>query len=205
FVGNDITETLAAPRALDPRGHALYLFCRRGWRLLREESRGTARVPGEVPDRLTAPALSEESFREVEARRLAVCRTPPTPAMEKKWGRALGELDRLVTDCRRRNIPVAFVLIPDEFQVNPAVLEVALRDAGAGRDGVDLELPQRRLRAFCGERGVPCLDLLGAFREVPDTYAPRDTHWNVRGNRLAADRIAEWLREHIRRGGLTRP
>jgi hypothetical protein len=40
---------------------------------------------------------------------------------------------------------------------------------------------------------VPCLDLQPAFAATPDTYAPRDTHWNARGNRLAAEHIAAWL------------
>ncbi len=197
FVGNDITETLPAPRALDPRGHAVYLLCERGWRLARENAR-REREPT-APQRLAAPPLSEATYREVEARRLAVCLGPPSAALEKKWQRALGYLDALVAECRRREVEVAFVLIPDEFQVNPAVLAQALRDVRANRAALDLDLPQRRLRDFCAGRGVPCLDLLDAFRGLPDTYAPCDTHWNVRGNRLAAERIAEWLRERVTR------
>jgi hypothetical protein len=193
FVGNDITEALPAPRNLDPRGHALYLLCERGWRVARERTRRH----GQIADRLALPPLSEETYREVEARRLAVCLTPPSAAMEKKWQRALGYLERLVADCRTRRVAVAFMLIPDEFQVNPAVLDRAVRDAGVDRAAVDLELPQRRLSAFCREHRIPCLDLLEAFRGEPDTYAPRDTHWNVRGNRLAAEHIAAWLHERF--------
>ncbi|MCI0460494.1 MAG: hypothetical protein L0Z62_26365 [Gemmataceae bacterium] len=198
FVGNDITESLAEPRALDPCGHALYQLCRRSWFLLRERARGTSPPAAGMPDRLARLPLSEEAFREVEARRLAACLTPPAPAMERKWRRALADLGGLLDDCRQRGVPVALVLIPDEFQVNPAVLEQALLDSGVTREAVDLDLPQRRLSTFCAGRGVPCLDLKVAFSGVPDTYAPRDTHWNVRGNRLAADRIAEWLRATYR-------
>jgi hypothetical protein len=85
------------------------------------------------------------------------------------------------------------VLIPDEFQVNPAVLADAITEAGVERGRVDVTLPQQRLVAFFGERGIPCLDLLPAFDGVAEAYAPCDTHWNVRGNRLAAERIREWL------------
>jgi hypothetical protein len=194
FVGNDITEALPAPRGLDPRRHALYLLCQRGWRLLREDRRREAEQPRSVPDRLGAPALSEQTYREVEARRLAVCLTPPPAGLEKKWRRALDALERIVRDCAAHKVKVAFVLIPDEFQVNLEVLTAAVRDAGVDRAEVDLERPQRRLKAFCADRGVPCLDLLDAFWGMPDTYAARDTHWNVRGNRLAAARLAGWLR-----------
>ena len=58
---------------------------------------------------------------------------------------------------------------------------------------LDLERPQRRLTSFFSEREVSCLDLLPDFHGRVDTYAPRDTHWNVAGNRLAAERIAAWL------------
>jgi hypothetical protein len=193
FVGNDITESLGELRALDPRGHALYQMCRRGWLLLRERARRTDEPTAGTPDRLARPALSEEAFRAIEARRLAVCLAPPSAAMERKWRRALAELGGLIDDCWEQAVPVAVVLIPDEFQVNPAVLDAALRDAGVTREALDLDLPQRRLRTFCAERGVASLDLREAFAGVPDTYAPRDTHWNERGNRLAAERIAAWL------------
>ena len=49
------------------------------------------------------------------------------------------------------------------------------------------------LMAFFHERSVPCLNFLPAFRQLPDTYAPHDTHWNVAGNHLAAREIAAFL------------
>ena len=80
--------------------------------------------------------------------------------MEKKWQRALGCLERIIRDCRQHQAPVAFVLIPDEFQVNPQVLSDALTAAGRQASEVDLSLPQRRLQEFFAARQVPCLDLL---------------------------------------------
>jgi hypothetical protein len=192
FVGNDITETLPAPRHLDPRQHALYLLLQRGWRLARERRR-TSGVPTVAAADRPPSALSPETFREVEARRLAVCVQPPSQPMEKKWRRALGHLQAIITDCRRQGVDVAVVLIPDEFQVNPRVLAQAVHDAGLKPDQIDLDLPQRRLRDFCGGLGVSCLDLRPAFAAVSDTYAVCDTHWNERGNRLAAGQIAQWL------------
>jgi hypothetical protein len=195
FVGNDITETLATPRAMDPRQLSLYLLVTRGWLLTRENCRQPSGLGGAKPARLPPPGLSPKLFREVEARRLAVCLKVPPPSLEKKWRRALDHLRDMVTDCRRRQVPIAMVLIPDEFQVNSAVLADALAEAQMSRPALDLELPQRRLAAFFQQQAVPCLDLLPAFRGQPDTFAPRDTHWNVRGNRLAASQIAAWLKK----------
>jgi hypothetical protein len=193
FVGNDITESLATPRHLDPRQHALFLLCQRAWRIGWEadssESRDTS-----TADRLTRPPLSAPAFRAIEARRLAVCFRSSPDGMEKKWERTLAYLAELVQDCNNHGVPLAVVLIPDEFQVNPAVQADAIADAAVVPSVVDIELPQRRLRDFFNQHHVPCLDLLPAFADKPGTYAIRDTHWNVAGNRLAAEEISRWLR-----------
>jgi GDSL-like Lipase/Acylhydrolase family len=191
FAGNDITEWLATPRQMDPRQSALYAFLHRGWRMLREQSR-QSRCNAEPADRIRTTGLSPETFREIEGRRLAICLAEPSPSLEKKWRRALGYLEQMIEDCRCRQAPIAIVLIPDEFQVNPGVLAEALDAARLSRSDVDLALPQRRLRAFCAERDVPCLDLLPIFAGKTDTYAPRDTHWNKQGNHLAARSLAAW-------------
>ncbi len=192
FVGNDVTEILATPRHLDPRCHALYLLFERAGRLIREHWRQDHSAATASPAaRRLAPGLSPATFREVEARRLAVCR--PGTALEKKWRSALVYLDRIIGACRRRQVPVGFVLIPDEFQVNPSVLADALQDARLSRGAIDLALPQRRFQDFFAERRVPCLDLLPRFQAHPATYTPHDTHWNVEGNRLAAAAIGPWL------------
>lgn len=122
FVGNDITETLPRPRHLDPRKHALYRAGTRGWNIARERLRETPLTAAGATGRLAAPPLSPQTFREVEARRLAVCVKEPSPALEKKWRQALAELEGIVTSCRRRGVAVAVVLIPDEFQVSESVL-----------------------------------------------------------------------------------
>jgi hypothetical protein len=193
FVGNDITESLATPRHMDPRQHAVYLFLSRLGRLLQERSR---QQHGEQPasnERIARPALSKETFLEVEARRLAICWTDAVPGLEKRWHQALAHLDGIAAGCTKHDCPLFVVLIPDEFQVNPEVLNQALHAAGVQKDRFDRDLPQRRLGAFFAERGVACLDLLPEFRDTRDAYAPYDTHWNVKGNRLAADRIVRWF------------
>ena len=190
FVGNDITEALPRPRSFDPRRHALYLLCQRGWRVARAHS------PMEgSSSRLDGPSLSPEIFREVEARRLAVCHTDPPKSLERHWQRASRMLAGIAEACQKRGVKLAVVLIPDEFQVNNAVLQRAMRDADLKPAELDLDGPQRRLQAFFAQRQVPCLDLLPAFRQEPDTYAPQDTHWNVAGNHLAVRQIAAWLLE----------
>jgi hypothetical protein len=199
FVGNDVTESLPTPRGMSVRKTALYQFMYRAGRLAREHGRQPVLSIASSGDQFPRPPLAEQTFREIEARRLTVCQTPPPAGMEKKWQRALTHLGRIIADCTDRNVPVGFVLIPDQFQVDSTVLENALYDANLSRDEVDLDLPQHRLRTFCTDLAVPCLDLKPFFEKVPDTYAFRDTHWNVRGNHLAAKKMADWLNQCLMR------
>jgi hypothetical protein len=196
FVGNDITESVATPRHLDPRQSATYLLLTRGWRLFRARCAGSESTAdtGEQADPTGLPA---ETFREIESRRLEVCLRSPSPALEKKWKSALAYLSEIAAECRRHHVPLGVVLIPDEFQVNGSVLAQALKYRGVTRDDFDVRIPQRRLLDFFADQAVPCLDLMPAFATKSDTYAPRDTHWNVRGNHLAARRIRQWLEQEV--------
>jgi SGNH hydrolase-like domain, acetyltransferase AlgX len=196
FVGNDITESMATPRHFDPRQSAAYLLLTRGWRVCRSRWARTE-LAADTTDQAAPTGLPAETFREIESRRLEVCLRSPTPALEKKWKSALAYLSEIAGECRRHHVPLGAVLIPDEFQVNGTVLAQAMKCRGLRRDDIDLRLPQRRLLDFFADQGVSCLDLMPAFAPESDTYAPRDTHWNVRGNHLAARRIRQWLEEEI--------
>jgi len=196
FVGNDITESLATPRHLDPRQHALYLLCQRGWHMWWGSARGNS-TAADACNRCTTPALSRSAFREIEARRLAVCVHPVPPGLGKKWERTFAYLAEILRECNQHGVPLAAVLIPDEFQVNPAVLADAMAEARIRPGDVDLQLPQRRLSRFFHEHGVLCLDLLPAFGRAGNLYARYDTHWNVCGNRLAAKQLNPWLTREV--------
>jgi hypothetical protein len=200
LVTHDVTETLPSPRYLDPRQHSLYWLFAGGRReplqVAQTDMQGATfnfqPEDGPAP-RLTEGTLTPAAFREVEVLRLRVCLTPDPGGLEKKWRRTLHDLRRLVAECRRHSVPVAFVLIPDEAQVNPEVLDELVRTGAIDPRTFDRDRPQRRFRDFCTAAGVPCLDLLPVFLGRTDLYAPRNTHWNVAGNRLAAARLAEWL------------
>ena len=87
FVGNDVTESLAVPRGLDPRQFMLYLAATRGLKVMRQPPQSEQKS-----DRLASSGFSPEQFLEIEARRLEVCRIAPGDGLEKKWNRALDRL-----------------------------------------------------------------------------------------------------------------
>jgi hypothetical protein len=62
----------------------------------------------------------------------------------------------------------------------------------------DLDGPNRELKEFCGEEGIPFLSLEPLFRQHLRDHGERlhwryDGHWNPRGNDLAARYIAEFI------------
>ena len=207
FLGNDLLETVpwsGIDRVLAgwfDRGNVLLLEVpRRIWRLVR----GTADAPGArrigdpaaaaswLHDPLQEPGtFAPEAFLQLERERaVAACGLDGarTTAM-------LHELRGLRDLCAGR--PFGFVLIPDEFMIEDGLW----RAVGEGIADDARWALRDRLVAFCREEGIECLDLLPALRAVPPfpdgdrhLYLLRDTHWNVRGNRVAGELLAPFVR-----------
>lgn len=160
-----------------------------------EDAAPDTRLPWLDDPTLEAPTMSESTFLTVERRRAAfVCAGDDAAA----YAPCFAALDAILAAAR--GTPIAFVLIPDEFQVEDALW------AQVAEPGFERERPQRILGAWLRERGVAVLDLLPALRGVEaladgarHVYHVRDTHWNRRGNAIAGDALARFLRESRRR------
>ena len=66
---------------------------------------------------------------------------------------------------------------------------------------LDFDLPNRAIAAELAADGIPMLDLLPIIQRqgrATRLYKPQDTHWNIAGNRLAAESIAAFLRDRLR-------
>lgn len=95
------------------------------------------------------------------------------------------------------DIPVAVMIIPDEFQVEDELWKVV--STAAGRP-LERDRAQRLLGAWLGEQEFPFLDLLPVLRAAQPLgdgkrhlYHAQDTHFNARGNELTAAALAEFL------------
>ena len=202
FVGNDLTDSMPQPSGLSFERHALARLASRSWRLAKEwrRRRSEARPDGLALPQLAFPApaerglnLSSERYREVEGERLGVCRISQRQAHESGWRGALEHLMRMRDASRSAGAVFAMLFIPDEFQVNPDILQLAIDTSQTPRDDVDVALPQRRLGQFCQEQGIACLDMLPLIQGRRDVYLPQDTHWNELGNEVAAEAMARWV------------
>lgn len=223
FAGNDLEETSPAqPSAGWPwmqRGNVmLFLLAQRLQAILRERARsgidagelerrlgreleaGLAEreleraLPHLVDPTLEPPSYSPERFLGIESYRAKLLGSP-SPA---EYARLLEQLDVLLEVAG--DVPLAFVILPDEFQVDDALwAEVT---AAAGGAALERERFQRVVLEWARARGVPALDLLPELRAVPPwsdgrphLFHLRDTHFNRRGNRAAGEALARFLGE----------
>lgn len=224
FVGNDFFDELGGAFVRGPLDRiALALRARSlAWRLAGNVARlatGLAPRPG-PPDRdppaaaagrggyevdafardfdETLPSFREEAYLAIEAERLSLCLAGETGRFATRLARVLETIDQLDAHVRAIGARFVVLLIPDEYQVDPAVFAAAARHAGRHPADYDLDRPQRDLARALDARGIPVLDLLAASRGAAanaSLYLPRDTHWNTAGHRLAAAELARFVAE----------
>ena len=142
----------------------------------------------------SAPFSDADSYLRVTGRELSVCRTPVDGSTDGRWQKALQHLDGLVRNCQRSQVDLALVLVPSEFQVNRVLLETLCRRMGYAEKQIDLELPQRRLATFAGDRQVPYVDLLPHLRLCQEPPYERSTRqWNAEGTAVALRTVGGWI------------
>ncbi|MFP6640200.1 MAG: hypothetical protein VCC04_08150, partial [Myxococcota bacterium] len=142
-----------------------------------------------------SPTFSEKRFMEIERSRIGVTR-PDRSRTESKMRAFLEGVDWFH---RQRGEELLIVLIPDEFQVNDRLwLDLLAEESEPDRFRRDW--PQQTILEHCHSRGIACLDLLPVLRRTEArgrTYKPRDTHWNLRGNRAAGESLGQRLVEML--------
>jgi hypothetical protein len=116
---------------------------------------------------------------------------------------------QLSTEVTADGARFAAVLISPEDLVkfslmSPAQREQVYQRLPALRRAEEAEPPNEHLQEMLSRQGISTLDLLPAFsRHLAETGEPlhfkQDKHWNIAGNRLAAQTMFEWLRTAVLR------
>jgi hypothetical protein len=211
FVGNDIVDDYGCNPSplrkwLDRENLLLYTVPRRLWRWGRERER--AGGAGGVPQVDSAwqssgfdwlddpskenPTLSPEAYFDIESLHVHQLCTAEAEKYYPDFVRALDELIGAAGSTR-----LAFMLIPDELQVNDELWQAVTRDV---HEPLERDRGQRVLKAWLDERHQPVLDLLPDLRAAPPwtdgkqhLYHLRDTHFNARGNAVVGKALARFL------------
>ncbi len=142
------------------------------------------------------PNFDEETFLKIEKDRsfMYLEGNQRFPGLQKK---AMYYLNQISVICQEKGVDLVIVLIPDELQVNPQ-LQKNVREkfyADVEESTWNMRLPNDRLIAEFDKRKIDYIDLYEYFTERPteQLYRPRDTHWNIAGNNLAANVMHDYL------------
>ena len=160
--------------------------------------KGGYEIPGYAPEKFTKkPRLKMERYFGIEARRMNLCLRPRRSRFEEKLRSVSTIVLRFRNEVEAEGARFIVMIIPDEYQISPAIASEVLKRSHRSLDEYDLDLPQRRLGEVLSAAGVEYLDLLPVFKSRSATielYNRRDTHWNYAGNILAAETLAAALK-----------
>jgi len=196
FVGNDFLDQLRVAQARKSLADRSFVLSLLKHAVRVGSSLEGGNVYGDKPYDDAAPTLSEHKYLEIVERRSRVFRRDWKP-FESAFESAVLALEEILRLCSDRDVPVTVVLCPDEIQVNHELQNQVLRHSRAfGRRNTDFSLPNRLLFERLVAVGIDALDLyepllLASAQE--QLYKPRDTHWNIAGNRVVAELIGNHL------------
>jgi hypothetical protein len=112
----------------------------------------------------------------------------------------VGYLNQIKKICDIHKIKLLIVVIPDEMQVNRAQQTQLIKLASLTPQQVDMLQPNHLSHEDFAANGIPYIDLFPSFTNSKENlYKPRNTHWNIAGNRLAAQNITPKVIEVMQR------
>jgi hypothetical protein len=140
---------------------------------------------------------------------LAMFAQPPPPMIDEAYQRLFRVLTAFQTLCEARGILFVVEIFPQRFQVQPGDWERTVKHYSLKASRFDLMAPNQRIRDFCLEHGIPCIDPTAAMAAYCEgtgkpLYLPRgDMHWNREGHRAffqgSREAFAALVQEGFRR------
>ena len=198
FIGNDIKESSRDPQK---RSIFSYFYLTSALYYLYKTTTGLSRNNlftsyGEGHAYCdSCSTFKPDEYVDIEAKRSYVFQRGNTDYL-RHANDALAYMKDIENLCDHSGIRLVVALIPDEMQINQSLRQQVISHAKVPAGKWDNLQPNQRVADELRKEGVTVIDLLPAFAAFPkDTslYRPNDSHWNIRGNRLAAEKLAEVL------------
>lgn len=105
--------------------------------------------------------------------------------------------------CDKNDIKLFVVLIPSEVQVDTTLQRKVFRKFDSLREqNYDFKMIHLLLGAELTKLDIPYYDLLEVFQQQAiqlSLYRVRDSHWNVAGNKLAADVLTVVIKNYLKK------
>jgi len=153
-----------------------------------------------------AATFSREKFLWIEAVRMSTFHRPSRDVVA--WPDVTRALDGIRRKAESMGATYVLVAHPDQVQIEGALRAEVEKAFGFKEGDYDMDLPAGFLAAYAASRHVPFVDLTPAFRSEGaggGLYLPLDTHYNAKGNALAARLIEPVLEQAIEARGSPMP
>ncbi|MBV9897481.1 MAG: hypothetical protein JO020_25260 [Chloroflexi bacterium] len=189
----------------DPPLANVRLFAHAAWDGARSHSLLLAHVFGEPvdPSVTTAPGASAPSKElkrlNVSSFEWTILRDPPrTYWLDVAWPLFGSYLEDIRATAASVGAPTVVVAIPQMAQFDDEMRARTMADFRFADDEVDWDRPQHQLHSYADRLGLPVLDLLPVFRlrsDRAELYLRQDTHFSALGHQVAAQELAQFLRQ----------
>ncbi len=145
------------------------------------------------------PTFSHNAYLDIEYRRSSIYLVDNKRFFEK-LDNTLYYLTQIRNICQKHGVKLIVAIIPDELQINQDLLR-DVKDAyypKLERTKWNITVPNRILSEELNKLSIDNIDLYESFASSSQQlYKPRDTHWNIAGNQLAANIIQEYIRLYV--------
>ena len=167
--------------------------------MLREQTDSNQRGGYEINNYVynpNQPTFVRPTFLNVVGSRMAITHKANYARFAAKFANLKPVLSLFRDSVINSNTKFVVMMIPDEYQVYPSLLQEAAHHLKRKADDYNISLPQTQLGQFFQENDIEYLDLLPSFIQQGKSetlYRLQDTHWNIKGNQLAATILTEYL------------
>jgi hypothetical protein len=141
-------------------------------------------------------AFSDQALLRVRWRELKAARIGPDARIVHGYDGLAIHLAEMAAIARQNDVKFLVALAPSRVEIDADLRAKVIAAFGGDPKDFDGTLPARRVGEALAARGIPFVDLTQATTAAgPErVYNRGDTHWNRRGNAIAAAVIAEALK-----------
>lgn len=141
-------------------------------------------------------ALSEQALDRVRWRELRAARIEPDANIARGYDGLAAHIGEMASIARRDGVAFLVVLAPSRVELDADLRARVVQTFGGDPKDFDRALPARRVGETLAAHGISFVDLTPALSAAGPArvYNRGDTHWNRRGNAIAASAIADALK-----------
>ena len=201
YIGNDLADLLWKPRPWYSRSHVASL--------LHYDIKIRPKYEGQIfHPKATycdeCPSLEAEAFLKLQKDFSDIYREDYA-GLEALSDQAVSYLIQLRDICKQRKVEFVVVVIPAEIQIDAALRDAVQRQYAQDAKTVQWNFmrPNESITKRLRGAGIDYLDLYPVFAAEGQNrrlYKPRDTHWNIAGNEVAAQAIEKHIDHYLQSG-----